>query len=575
MPRPLFLAVAALLCATAARAEFVPNDHPELTVRRAPGAIQIDGDLNDPGWAGAARAVNWTETNPGDNVEPSVSTETWVAYDDQNLYLAFLVQDDPSTVRATLRDRDEIWQDDYVGIILDTYGTATWAYELFVNPLGVQGDLRWTTQGEDLGFDVVWFTDGRITEDGWQVEVAIPFQSLRFPDAPEQEWVATFWRNHPRDSRRRYSWAKMNRDDPCWPCNFGTLKGIEGVDSGSGWELLPSVTAYEINELETLAEGDSIPRQYTSEMDADFGIGGRYAINSSYAAQATYNPDFSQVESDAAQIDANTTFALFFPERRPFFQEGSDLFNSWVSQVYTRSINNPQWAGKLTGRQGRFSMAFLTAQDEDSPIIIPGQERSEFLLGGRSWSNILRARQNFGEDNHLGFLVTDRRLDGGGAGTTYSVDGQVRLFRNYRIEGQLTGSHTEEPDDPGLSDQIDDAEFDDGRYTADFDGETFNGVAAYASLERSARFWNFDFDYWTYSPTFRADNGFVTQNDHHRGTFWTGLFFRPNTSVLDQVTPSVSTGRIWNYDGLRKDEWIASEVDFLFKGQTAAEIRYL
>ncbi len=562
----LCVAAAAVWLLPGRSSAFEPNVLPEMDVPRTNGKVTIDGELDEPAWLGAGRAQNWTETWPGDQVEPPVGTQTWVMYDDDHLYLAFLAEDDPGSVRASLRDRDEIWQDDYVGIILDTYGNASWAYELFVNPLGIQGDLRWTTQGEDMRFDMVWESKGKITEDGWQVEVAIPFKSLRFPNGTEQSWRATFWRNHPRDSRTRYSWARMNRDDPCWPCNFGTLRGIREVSSGSSWELLPSLTGFDVSELPD-SDDPSTGLQGVNS-DIDFGMGARYALTSSVSAEGTFNPDFSQVESDAAQIDVNTTFALFFPEQRPFFQEGSDLYDTWVSQVYTRSINNPQWAGKLTGRPGKNSFAFMSAQDEDSPVVLPFQESSEILRSGRSWSNIFRARRTFGEDNHIGFLGTDRRLEGGGSGSTFGLDAQVRV-NNIRIEAQATGSYTEEPEDLILTADLGDMTFDGGDHTAAFDGESFAGNAGYFSVERDARRWNFDFDYWQYSPTFRADNGFVTQNDTRRTVFWTGWNWYPNNRILDDFSVSSSVGRIWNFDSIRKDEWVRPQVNFQFKRQTS------
>jgi len=330
--------VTALLpgCFAAASAEFEPNTLPELQVRRSVGAIEIDGKLDDAGWAGAARATNWSETWPGDNVEPEIGHEAWMTYDDENLYFCFIVTEDPSQVRASLRDRDEVWRDDYVGLILDTYGTGAWAYELFVNPRGVQMDLRWTPNGEDMGFDVVWESEGRMTDTGWQVEVRIPLRSMRFPDKAVQEWRATFWHNRPRESRLRYSWAAGDRDNPCWPCTWGTIKGIENVSGGGSIAVLPSVTAFDARGLDDPGDPNSDFKHQDSNIE--FGIGARYAISSSYAAEATINPDFSQVESDVAQIDANTTFALFFPERRPFFQEGSDLYDSYINAIYTRSM---------------------------------------------------------------------------------------------------------------------------------------------------------------------------------------------------------------------------------------------
>jgi hypothetical protein len=561
------------LVTQAARGDFQPNVKPVLDVRRAPGEIKIDGKLDDPGWAGVARATNFVETWPGDNVAPEIGHEAWMTYDDDNLYFAILVEDDPADIRASLRDRDEIWRDDYVGLIFDTYGSGAWAYELFINPIGVQMDLRWTPTGEDMGFDVVFESEGRITEDGWHVEVAVPFKSLRFPNRDVQEWRGTFWHNQPRESRNRYSWVSSSRDNPCWTCEWGTFRGIEGVSAGGALGFLPSVTAFDAAELSDPDDPSSGLKNV--QTDAEFGLGARYGISSSYSLEGTYNPDFSQVESDAAQIDVNTTFALFFPERRPFFQEGSDLYRSAINSIYTRSINNPQWAGKLIGRTPSMSVGVLSAQDEDSPVILPFEERSEFLLNGRSWSNIARARQALYSDSYVGGLFTDRRYDRSGSNTVFGADTMLRFLGNYQFEGQLLASHTEEMDDPELSEEIGDGTFEHGKYTEALDGESYWGHAAYLSVERHARHWNWDLDYWRYSPTFRADNGFVTQNNSQRLIFVTAYDVQPDNRWLDSFGPSVMVARVWNIEGLRKDEWIRPELDFQFKGQTFVELGYL
>lgn len=570
---PWVALAAAGLCSAPGRADFQPNVKPQLEIRPAGGEIRVDGLLDDPGWSGAARATNFVETWPGDNVQPSIGHEAWMTYDEDHLYFAILVEDDPSQIRASLRDRDEIWRDDYVGLILDTYGTGAWAYELFINPVGVQMDLRWTPTGEDMGFDVVFASEATVTATGWQVEVGVPFKSLRFPDRDVQEWRGTFWHNQPRESRNRYSWASSSRDNPCWSCEWGTFHGIEGVSSGGALDLLPSVTALDAAELSQEGDPDSGLRNV--ETTAEFGLGARYGISSSYSLEGTYNPDFSQVESDAAQIDVNTTFALFFPERRPFFQEGSDLYRTYITAVYTRSVNNPQWAGKLTGRTQRTSVGVLFAQDEDSPVILPFEERSEFLLNGRSWSNIARARRTLYADSYLGGVFTDRRYQGGGSNTVFGADTMMRFWEKYRFEGQVLASHTREIDDPVLSEDLGEGTFDNGRYTDALDGESFWGHAAYGAVKRSARHWNWDLNYTRTNATFRADNGFVTQNDNQRAIFVTAYDMQPDNRWLDSLGPSVMFARVWNTNGVRKDEWIRPEFDFQFKGQTFVEVGFL
>jgi hypothetical protein len=552
--------------------QFQPNIKPTLRVTRVTEPIVIDGELDDPGWATAERAETFTQYTPTDMVKPPVETIAMVAYDDDNFYVAFIAKDDPANIRASLQDRDEVYRDDYVGILFDTFGNNEWYYELFVNPRGVQMDLRWTNGfGEDMSFDMVWYSAAKITDDGFQAEMAIPFASLRFPNTPTQTWHATFWWNSPRDSRRRYTWAAISEDEPCFPCQFGTLTGIQNVSPGSPLEFLPSVIGYQAAEI---ADDPSQGLQ-NNKIDGEASLGVKYSITSDLSAEATLNPDFSQVESDVGQIDVNTTFALYFSETRPFFQEGSDLFQSFLDAVYTRSINDPILAAKATGRFGRTSIAYIAARDEHSPIVIPLEEGSEVLSAGKSTSNVVRVRSSIGEDAFIGGLVTDRRLDDGGSGTVFSSDLSFRFLKNYRFELQGLGSYTREADNAYLNEDLPDTTFDSGRHTVALDGEKYWGHAVYASIERSARTWNLNWDYYEFSPTVRADNGFITRNAYRNTDFWTGWTFRPDTRLLEAYQPSLNVGRLWRLNGDRKDEWLRPELWIQFKGQNELDISRL
>lgn len=559
---------------TAESDSFLPNQKPTLSIPRIYTAIEIDGNLDDEAWKNAARATNFSENFPGERTEPPVDTEAWIAYDDENLYIAFVAQDDdPSSIRASLCDRDRIFQDDFVGIMLDTYGSASWAYELFVNPLGVQGDLRWSNGNEDEGFDIIYHTDGKITDTGYQVEMAIPFSSLRFPNKDVQNWRATFWRTHPRESRRQYTWAATDRDEPCWPCQWGTLAGISNVKPGSRLDLLPGVTAGQSRFRSN--SDDAFSTIESENVETQLSMNARYAFTNSLIGEGTLNPDFSQIEADVAQIDVNTTFALFFPERRPFFQEGGDILSSYTNVIYTRSINAPLFATRLTGRTNKTGFAYIGARDRESAVLLPFEEFSAFSELGQTWSNIFRVRQNFNNDSHVGALITDRRYDVGGSGSVGGVDGRIRFLSKYAFEFQVLGSHTEEPFLALNTEDLDGETFDNGRYTAKFDGEQFWGHQAYAGVDRSSRHWNFDLSYREFSPTFRADNGFITQNNLRRVNFWTGYSTYPNTSIFDRVRPSISMGRIYNFNGKQKDEWIRPDLYMQLKGQTGTGISYL
>ncbi len=571
----LILLTSLLVTAPTAGADssYVPVYHPKLEIFRANGSIEIDGKVQDPGWRGAAKAANFAEHNPGDQTKPDVNTEVLITYDDNNLYVAWLCYDNPKEVRASFCERDRIFSDDYVILCLDSYGEATLAYEISANPYGIPGDLLFSSAyGEDITYDMIFESAGRITDFGWVVEMAVPFASMRFPDSEEQVWRVDFWRNRPRESRYQYSWAAYDRDENCWPCQWGTITGISGVKPGAGFELLPAIVSHQSGSLGNDGQLDN------GDIMGDVALGITYDISSELTAEATINPDFSQVESDAAQIDVNSTFALFYPERRPFFQEGSDLFQTYFDAVYTRSVNDPLVAGKMTWRKGANSVAFLSARDEHSVIILPFEENSRFIANGRSYSNVLRARHDLGEQSHLGLIATDRRFDSGGSGTLLGIDGQIRFLQSNGFRFQLIATHTEEVDNLALADSSFNATlFDDDKHTAGLDGETFWGHGLFASLSRStANYW-MGTEYWGRSPTFRADNGFEPSNHYHLGSAWAGVIKRfEDSKILENIEGSMDIARKWNYDNVKKDEWINLHYQMRFRaGQTGLHSRYM
>jgi hypothetical protein len=551
--------------------EYQPVYNPTLEVPRCTGPIKIDGHLDDPGWLGAARADNFAEHNPGDQTKPPVDTEAFITYDDEHLYVAFVCYDDPKTIRASFCEREGVYSDDYIVLCIDTYAEATWAYELCVNPYGIQGDVLWTRSGgEDVGFDVIFESAGKITEQGYQVEMAVPFSSLRFPNRPVQTWKMDFWRNHPREDRGQYSWAAYDRDEPCWPCQWGTVMGIENVRPGKGFEILPSLIGFQSGALDGDGTAEEPYRFQNEDLDGEVSLGVKYSLSSDVTAEVTYNPDFSQVEADPAQIDINTTVALWYDERRPFFQEGSDLFGTWSPTVYTRSINDPQLAAKMTARFDGTSVAYLAARDEHTPIILPLEESSQFLLAGKSFSNILRARKTLGEDTYLGAIITDRRLDDGGSGTALSADGEIRFSRNFRLQWQAQASHTEEPNDTSLTSDVNDEYLDGKTYTAAFDGESFWGHAFIANLEERSRHFDFDISYMEFSPTLRVDNGYLALNNRREVNLFAGYtFYFEDNKIFNAIYPYITPGIVWNFDGLRKDGWMRLECDLQMTGQTS------
>lgn len=536
-------------------------------IQRAAGPIRIDGELDDAGWVGATRIRGFVEYVPREGSQPPVETEVMMAYDEANLYVAFVATDpEPGEIRATLQPRDRLWNDDWVGVLLDPYGDASVGYYFLSNAIGVQADLQLTPQSEDSSIDFIYTTAGRITESGYVVEMAIPFRSLRVPDRPVQSWGVMVVRTYPRSSRHYLSWPSLSRNNPCQLCQMARLDGIDGVQAGGALEILPAVVASQAGRLRDPSDPGSFE---SGRVSAEPSLGLKYTFQRAWIAEATLNPDFSQVESDAAQVDVNTTFALFYPERRPFFQEGMDLYQTPLTVFYSRSINSPQGATKLTGRAGRTSIGYIAARDEHTPFIIPFSERTGVVQAGRSFTNVLRVQQNLG-GSHVGAILTDRRLDGGGSGTTVSADGLYRFGEMYNVSGHLALSHTREPDDPELGSQLPELTFggDGQRYTAALDGESYTGRAGFLRIARDARTWSWNVLYLGVSPTYRSDTGFQTQNDYHRATGWTGVTLYPNRPYLERVSASLFGGSYWNFRGVRTQDLLSPSISFTLPRQT-------
>jgi len=553
-----------------------PKNRPSLQVQRTTGEIKVDGRLDDLGWKGSAVADNFYETSPGDNIKPPVETKAYITYDEDNLYVAIVAYADPKQVRASLCQRDRTPGDDNLGFILDTYGDADWGYVFFVNSHGIQYDaLTSSSAGWDTRYDLIWESSGQLTDSGFQVKVAIPFNSLRFPSQPVQNWKMNFMRYHEREVTYYLTWCPNDLNEPCQLCQIGDVSGIENVKPGKGIEIIPALTGFQFGMLDSNNIGNLFFDN--SDLDGDASLSAKYAINSNSTAEIAVNPDFSQVEADANQIDVNSTTALSFPEKRPFFQEGSDLFNTDYDVVYTRSINDPILAAKATARLGRSSIAYLGAYDEHSPVIIPFEEFSSSEIDlGKSMSNILRLRQSFGENSRIGCLATDRRYDDGGSGSAVSLDGEMRLSKSVALNWQTVATRTEEPDDTLLTEDlyryswIDDSlvitpaseySFDDD-HTAAFDGESFWGHAYHTELSYSPRDFSASVEFYALSPTFRLDNGYQPDNSRREVMLDALYRIRFANGLLESFLPSLSASQEWKDDGSVKSKSVMLSASF-------------
>ncbi len=549
------LCFAASLLATP---DFQPVFKPSLDIGPAAGAIKIDGRLDEDAWKSASHVTNFVERQPGDNTQPPVRTDVFITYDGDRLYVAFVCHDDPAGIRASMSQRDQWSGDDFVGLLLDTYGEAAWAYEFFANPYGVQMDQLWTaTMGtEDIGFDVIWESAGQITDSGYTVEMAIPFSSLRFPNQDSQTWRVEFWRSRPRETSASYTWSANNRAEQCWPCQWGTVTGIKNVHPGKGLEILPSIVAHQSSDLADYSSANAPFVHHDAR--GEVSLGTKYAITSDITAEATYNPDFSQIEADAAQIDVNTPTALFYPERRPFFQEGSDIFATLFNSFYTRTINAPKFAAKMTDRHGGTRIGAVFGYDENSTYLIPLDARSFVFPVGNSTAAVLRAARQFGNNSMIGGIITDRRYEHSGSGTVASVDGDLRLSQAFRLRGQYIVTHTAEPTvGPTFAGKT----FDQGKHTLAFDGESYYGDALIFRLDQRTRYWIWFLGYNQIAPTYRTETGFDPVANHRTAEIYNAFVIRPAKGLITRISPETYFSRRWDFlTGAHRYDYFSSDV---------------
>jgi len=496
----------ALLSAGAAWADSHQRNKYKLTHHK--GAIQVDGVMDEEAWQHATKLELAYENNPGEGTAAPVKTEIFFFEDGNAFNVAIKAYDpDPSLIRASLRDRDALWSDDNVGIIIDTFNDERGAYEFFVNPLGAQADMKMDdTNGwnEDDSWDAIWDSAGKITDFGYLVEMSIPFSALRFPDVDGPLiWNVAGWRNYPRDVRVQMATHKSDRNVECNLCQFEQLEGFDNVESGNHFQLTPTLTVSRADEK------PDVPGDWQEgDVDVEPGLDVRWGITQDMVLNATINPDFSQVEADAGQLDVNSTFSLFFPEKRPFFLDGASYFDTnSFNFVHTRNIADPDAGLKLTGKSGEHSYGVMLANDNNTSFLIPGNQGSDLAeVDDESKIAIARYKVDVGERNNIGILTTHRSASGYD-NTLLSVDGSYWFSSADKLSYHIARSDTSNPED-----LVEEYKEDDGHYVEDEQV----GNALSLNYSHSNRDYNFRTGYTRVDEKFRADLGFNSRVDYEK-----------------------------------------------------------
>jgi hypothetical protein len=419
-----------------------PEKASPITVPKMALAITIDGKLDEEVWKTAAVFKDFYQTSPGDNIAPSKPTEVLMMYDEKHLYVAFKCWDEKDKIRASVAKRDGVFGEDNVRMWLDTYNDQRRAYVLGFNPFGVQQDGIYTEgRGADFSVDIVMESKGVIEDWGWVVEVKIPFKSLRYSAGKGKMWGFNAARNIDRFNDEFDQWLPDNRNVSGFLIKHGKITGLDEIKYERTLEVVPSITVSETGQR--FAAIDPITGRFVNQpIKQDIGVTLKYSISPNITLDAAINPDFAEIEADAPVVTANQRFPIFFQEKRPFFLEGADIFQTPLAIYDSRSIIDPDFATKLTGKIGKNSFGFMVASDnapgnfsEDESQILSNRE----FLKENALFGVFRVKRDFGKENHIGFFGTYRSFPEQ-KNFLGSIDSRIKVNPKLTAQFQLVGT---------------------------------------------------------------------------------------------------------------------------------------
>lgn len=515
----------------------------DVIIPRVDTTVEVDGHLDEAVWQRAARLTGFSQYQPSDGRPAEESTEILVWYAPDAIYFGIRATETHGAVRATLADRDNIDADDKVQILLDTYDDHRRALAFAVNPLGVQEDGVWSDGSGggaggnnsggrfggsvDLNPDYVYQSRGRVLDDGYEVEIRIPFKSLRYQSANPQNWGIQIMRTV-QHSGYQDTWTPAVRANASFLIQSGTLVGLSGMRRGLVMDFTPEFT--------TRLDGAPSASGYDYKGDADIGGTLRWGITPNLTAVGTAHPDFSQVEADVGQVTANQRFALFFPEKRPFFLEALEQYDTPNRLIYTRRIAQPVAGAKLTGKVGGTDIAYLGAVDA-----------KDDASGSNPVYNVLRLRRDVGPSSAVGLVYTDR-MEADDYNRVLGSDARVVWGKVWYSQLQVVGSRTRAG-------------------SAKSDGALWDVTFA----DRTGRAYGNHFELTGVSPDFVAASGFVNRTDVVSGRLMNRFsWYGAPGALMEQLTTFISVSPVWRYD----DFWNArGTVETEFSNSWSATLR--
>jgi hypothetical protein len=530
-----------------------------LTIPRLPTAPKL-GDFEgmEPSTDLARKMLKidkFIQQEPRDGAPVSQPTEAYLGYTGKNFYAVFLCFDkEPQKIRARMLRRELIDDDDQIGLWLDTFHDQRHAYYFYVNPYGIQQDgLFAESGGPDNSFDTVWHTTGKLTGNGYMVMVEIPFKSLRFrQQASSLSWGVILIRVIPRNSEHSFFPANSNHIQGMLT-KEGTINGLTEISPSHNVQFIPYTS---VGAFRALDGRDPAADRFTGKhVEPKAGLDSKVVIKDSLVLDATLNPDFGQIESDDPQVTVNQRFEVFFPEKRPFFQENSNYFQTPLNLVFTRRIVDPLYGIRLTGKQGPWAIGAMLADDRS-----PGRSviDTDPLTGASAYFGVLRVNRELGKNNSIGFIYTDRELHTEpntfcsalrcvvGFNRVGGVDTQIRINQNWRMNAQAVTSETK---------------FSDGTHES--------GPAYQVFAERSSRALEFNTMYEDISAGFNSETGFINRTDYRRFSNFIGPTFHTEGKYLTAHGPRLFQLSLWDHNGTRLNHQLNPQYEWDFQRNSA------
>lgn len=510
-----------------------------------------------------AKVTGFTQRNPHDGEPVSEQTEAYLGYDQKNFYVVFVCFDDPKKVRARMSRREDIFDDDEVELILDTFHDRRRAYAFQTTPLGVQWDAIWTEASRDevngnwdTSFDTVWDSRGKVTSHGFVAMMAIPFKSLRFPAKKSQEWGLILYRGITRKTEDSF-WPHISLSKQGRLAQAATLYGLEGISPGRDVELIPYSVMRGFRALDT--RDPSNPYFQNATAQGQPGMDAKFVFQDHFTLDLTANPDFSQVESEDPQITVNQRYAVYFPEKRPFFLENEDFFRTPMDLFFTRSIGDPSAGIRLTGKDGPYSVGVMSSDDRSPGLAVP--DYSAFS-GVRSYFTIARVSRDIFRQSNVGLIYTDWQCPSSGEFNRLGgADAHLKFGPNWSLDGQaVTSSST-----LNLDCEANLYPFSSGNRG---NGDHYAGPAERAGLRRDGLHFTYYGSYNDVSPGFVSIPGFINRVDIRETDQEMHYRFRPRKGWILSWGPATEVRYDFDHTGLRLDTFYHPYFFVRGRGQT-------